>query len=347
MSVSTVSLTKEHYLNTLSGIWFVMLFAMAALYLAQMPLFQRLEISPLIIAIVLGMLYSNVLKNKFPEEWTVGITFSAKIILRLAIVLYGFKLTFQQLLAVGTAGLVVSVIMVISTFFIGTWAAIKWFKLDQQTAFLTAAGASICGAAAVLATEPVVKAEPHKSAIAVSTVVLFGTISMFLYPFLYHNGLLANMDLRAYGIYVGATIHEVAHVVGAGISCGMEACHNSVIVKMARVILLAPFLLALGWYLSRHSGDNRHTQWVIPWFAVGFIAVTAVNSLQLLPQYVVATINDIDAFMLTMAMAALGLGTQFSKFKQVGMKPIYVALIMFLWLLVGGYAVTMSITAVM
>ena len=340
--------SKENRKNTLNGIWFVALFAMSAIYLRkEFQIFQDLEISPLIIAIVLGMIYSNFLKNHYPESWTPGITFSTKLILRGAIILYGFRLTFQQILAVGVSGLTVDLIMVVSTFFIGSFVAIKLLKLDKQTSFLTASGASICGAAAVLATEPVVKAEAHKSAIAVSTVVLFGTISMFLYPILFKTGLLPYMDLPTYGIYVGATVHEVAHVVGAGVACGMVSCDTSVIIKMGRVIMLVPFLLILGWYLAKSSaiGEKGSAKLVIPWFAIGFIVVAGFNSLQLLPAEIVKSIIFIDDLMLAMAMAALGLSTNFAKFKEVGMKPIYAALTMFLWLLFGGYFITMGITS--
>jgi uncharacterized integral membrane protein (TIGR00698 family) len=341
-----ISDKKENFMNTLNGIWFVALFALTAMYLAQFPLFKNLEISPLIIAIVLGMIYSNLVKQQFPTEWTTGIIFSAKLILRAAIVLYGFRVTFQQIVAIGTEALVVDFIMVVSTFLLGSIVAIKFLKLDKPTAFLTASGASICGAAAVLATEPVVKAEAHKSAIAVSTVVLFGTISMFLYPVLYKSGLLGNMNIAAYGIYVGATVHEVAHVVGAGVSCGMEACDTSVIVKMARVILLVPFLLILGWYLTQSTTttDQSRAKLVVPWFAIGFLFVAGFNSLQLLPHSMVDSINQIDGFLLAMAMAALGINTNFAKFKEVGMTPIYAAFIMFIWLVIGGYFITMGIT---
>jgi len=344
--------SKDSWKNTLNGIWFVALFAMSAIYLKkEFQIFQDFSISPLIIAIVLGMLYSNFLKKGFPEQWTPGITFSAKLILRAAIILYGFRLTFQQIVAVGIPGLMVDLIMVVSTFLIGSIVAIKLLKLDWQTSFLTASGASICGAAAVLATEPVVKAEAHKSAIAVSTVVLFGTISMFLYPILFNSGFLPSlgMDLATYGIYVGATVHEVAHVVGAGVSCGMVSCDTSVIIKMGRVILLVPFLIILGWYLAKMSADGEKgtAKLVIPWFAIGFLIVAGFNSLHLLPETVVKTIIFIDDLMLAMAMAALGLSTDFAKFKEVGMKPIYAALVMFLWLLVGGYFITIGITSLL
>ncbi len=337
-----MAFSKENRANTLSGILFVALFAMAATYLAGFKFFKELGISPLIIGIVIGMFYANTLRNRLPAEWVPGIIFSTKTLLRAAIVFYGFRLTFQNIAEVGLAGIMVSTIMVASTFVLGYYVGVKFLKLDRDTSILTSAGSSICGAAAVLATEPVVEAEAYKSAIAVSTVVLFGTIAMFLYPFLYKSGIV-HFDPKQMGIYIGGTVHEVAHVVAAGNAVGAVTAQNAVIVKMIRVMLIAPFLLILGFWLAKSAvgkAAGTKTKITIPWFAVLFIAVAGFNSLNLLPQNVVSTINDLDTFALTMAMSALGMETNFNKFKGVGLKPIYLALILFIWLLVGGYVVT-------
>ncbi len=337
-----MAFSKENRANTLSGILFVALFAMAATYLAQFSIFKDLGISPLILGILLGMFYANTLRNKLPKEWVPGIIFSTKTLLRTAIVFYGFRLTFQNIAEVGFSGIMVSTIMVASTFIIAYLVGTKFLKLDKETTILTGAGSSICGAAAVLATEPVIKAEAYKSAIAVATVVLFGTIAMFLYPFLYKSGILGFSPKEA-GIYIGGTVHEVAHVVAAGNAIGTETAKNAIIVKMIRVMLIAPFLLILGYWLAKSASSKvkgEKTKVSVPWFAVLFIAVAGFNSLHLLPQNIVTTINELDTFALTMAMSALGMETNINKFKGVGMKPIYLALILFIWLIVGGYAVT-------
>jgi len=294
------------------------------------------------VGIILGMVYGNTLRGSFPKTWDPGVAFSAKKILRLAIILYGFRITFQEIGDVGATGLMVAVVMLTSTFFLGTWFGTKILKLDRDTSILTAAGSSICGAAAVLATEPVLKAEPQKSATAVSTVVLFGTISMFLYPMLYGLGVY-DMVPAEYGVYVGGSVHEVAQVVAAG-GAIPGAPDNAVIVKMTRVMLLAPTLILLGLYVSRteskNAGKGSAVKLVIPWFAVGFIAVAGFNSLDLLPESVVRWIILIDTFLLTMAMTALGMETNLKKMKEVGLKPFYVALVMFFWLVIGGFLVT-------
>ncbi|WP_297433989.1 YeiH family protein [Sulfurimonas sp.] len=331
--------TKENRTNTLSGILFVALFSMSATYLADFAIFKHLAISPLIIGIVLGIVYANTLRNKLPQEWVPGIIFSTKTLLRAGIILYGFRLTFQSIEAVGISGIFTSVTIVTLTFIIGYIVGTKFLKMDRDTTILVTAGSSICGAAAVLATEPVLKGEPYKTAIAVSTVIIFGTIAMFLYPFLYRMGYIP-LTPQEMGIYIGGTIHEVAHVVAAGNAVGAETAKTAVIVKMIRVMMIAPFLLVLGFWLAKTSKDVSNKQKakiVIPWFAVFFMVVAGFNSLNLLPLHVVGSINSIDTFLLTMAMSALGMETSIDKFKKAGMKPIYLASILFLWLIFGGF----------
>ncbi|MDQ1263232.1 MAG: hypothetical protein QG559_233 [Campylobacterota bacterium] len=343
--------SQKNRKGTLSGILFVAIFASAATMIADLSFIKSLGISPLVIGIVIGIFYANTLNNKTPKEWSGGITFSAKKILRFAIVFYGFRITFQQIAEVGVEGFLVSLIMLSSTFILGTWIGQRFFKMDRDTSMLSASGASVCGAAAVLATEPVLKAEEHKAAIAVSMVVLFGTIAMFIYPLLYNMGVF-DMSAKEFGIYVGGTIHEVAQVVAVPASvpnASAEMANSAVIVKMTRVIMIAPMLILLGIYLSlsakKSGGEAGGVKLVIPWFAVYFIGMAGFNSLGIVPQNIVDIINQIDTFLLTMAMTALGIGTVFSKFKGLGLAPIYSAGVMFLWLMVGGYFITKWVVA--
>lgn len=356
--------------DTFSGIFLVAVFATAATLIADISFVKHMGISPLVVGIVLGIVFANTLHNRIPSAWEGGITFSGKKILRFAIVFYGFRITFQQIEQVGLEGFLVSLIMLASTFVIGTYLGQKFFKLDRDTSMLTASGASVCGAAAVLATEPVLKGEEYKTAIAVSMVVLFGTISMFLYPVLYAaiiapaTGFL-HMDPTTFGMYVGGTIHEVAQVVAVPASipgASADMANTAVIVKMTRVILIAPMLIVLGIYLSytaKKSGTaGGGVKLVIPWFAVYFVGMAGINSLILgftdahsgeaiaaTITSAIANINIIDTFLLTMAMTALGMGTRFAKFKGLGLAPIYAAGAMFLWLVIGGFVITKWIVA--
>ena len=344
--------SEENRKGTISGVVFVAIFAAAATMISDIEFVKALGISPLVIGIVMGIFYANTLHNNTPAEWAMGITFSGKKILRFAIVFYGFRITFQQIAEVGIEGFMVSLIMLSTTFILGTWAGFKFFGMEKDTSMLISSGASVCGAAAVLATEPVLKAEEHKTAIAVSMVVLFGTISMFLYPVLYSaiiepaTGFL-HMTPKEFGIYVGGTIHEVAQVVAVPASvpgAPDDMANSAVIVKMTRVIMIAPMLIVLGIYLSysakKTGGESSAVKLVIPWFAVYFVGMAGFNSLQLVPLNIVDIINEIDTFLLTMAMTALGMGTRFAKFKGLGLAPVYTAGLLFVWLVIGGFIVT-------
>ena len=324
------------------GIVIVLIISVFVTFLSEFSFFKDLAISPLIIGILFGMLYANSIKKYFPQSFDKGIAFCTKTLLRTGIVLYGFRLTFQNLEEVGILGVLTAFLIVSSTFIIGYFFGTKVLKLDREITILTSAGSAICGAAAVLATESVLKSSAYKSAIAVSTVVVFGTIAMFLYPFLFKLGIL-NLSDSNMGIYIGATLHEVAHAVGAGEALGENVSSNAVIVKMIRVMMLAPFLIILSIWLLKTAVnstiDNKDTKAkiIIPWFALMFIVVVAFNSFDLLSLQIVESINYLDSFILTVAMTALGMQTSFDKFKNVGLKSIYLASVLFLWLIFAGY----------
>ena len=331
--------------NVLHGILLIVLFSFSAFYIAEFQFIKNLSLSPLIVGIILGMLYANSLRNRLPETWVPGIKFCSKQVLRAGIVLYGFRLTFQSVIAIGASAILIDVIIVTCTILLGILVG-KLLKMDNDLALLTATGSAICGAAAVLGAEPVVKSEPHKTAVAVSTVVIFGTLSMFIYPILYRAGVF-DLTPEQMGLYTGSTLHEVAHVVGAGNAMGKEISDSAIIVKMIRVMLLAPVLLIMSFALARRAvkavkGDKNTTiaqrgKITIPWIAFGFLAIIGFNSFDWLPVPVVDGINSLDTFMLTMAMTALGAETNFEKFKQAGAKPFLLAAILYIWLLGGGY----------
>lgn len=349
--------SKENRANTIHGILLIALFSFAAFYIAEIPFVKSLSFSPLIVGIILGMLYANSLRNKLPETWVPGIKFCTKQILRAGIVLYGFRLTLTQVAAVGLPAVVIDTIIVAGTIFLGVWLG-KLLKMDKDTSLMTATGSAICGAAAVLGAEPVVKCEGHKTAIAVSTVVIFGTISMFLYPILYRAGMLDALGDTGVAIYTGSTLHEVAHVAGAGNAMDptdtLGIAGTATITKMIRVMMLAPVLVIMSFALAGHKkaategGTTQKSKITIPWFAFGFIGIICLNSLL---QYLFGVdsvkeiplngaIEYIDTFMLTMAMTALGTDTSMEKFKQAGAKPFLLAGLLYIWLLGGGYLLT-------
>jgi uncharacterized integral membrane protein (TIGR00698 family) len=328
----------------LNGILFVALFTAAVTQLAALPFISNLGLSPLIVGIVAGAIYGNALRDGMPESWASGVNFSARKLLRIAVGFFGLRVSLQEIAQVGLPGLTVSVLVVVSTLAIGTWAGMKLMKLDRDTALLTAAGSAICGAAAVLAFESTLQSEPHKSAMAVGSVVLFGTLSMFLYPLALHLGWL-HLDTLGVGLFFGGTIHEVAQVVGAASNVGPEATHIATIVKMTRVMLLVPVLLVIGMWVNRSRGaaDGTKHKLAIPWFALGFLALVIVNSLHVLPDTATHTLNSLDTFALTMAMTALGIETRIAQIRQAGPRALVTGAIVYAWLIGGGLAITMGV----
>lgn len=332
---------QERKAGILHGVLFMALFACAAFFIGEAQFLKAISFSPLIIGIILGMIYANSLRNHLPETWTPGIQYCSKRVLRLGIILYGFRLTFQQVVEVGLPGITVDCIIVAVTIMGGVMVG-KWLKMDRDIALLTSIGSGICGAAAVLGAEATLRTKPYKTAVAVATVVIFGTLSMFLYPIGYQTGII-DLTPEQMGIFSGSTLHEVAHAVGAGEAIGGVTASTSIIVKMIRVMLLVPVLLILGWWAaakmrkSPAAAEGEKGKVAVPWFAFGFLLVIGFNSLNLLPEVVVGWINQFDTFLLTMAMAALGAETSFDKFKKAGVKPFLLAAILYVWLLVGGY----------
>lgn len=331
---------SEKRSSMLHGVLLIALFSCAAFYIGEMNFVKNLSLSPMIVGIILGMLYANSLRNNLPETWVPGIHFCSKRILRIGIILYGFKLTFQDVLAVGLPAIFIDIIVVAVTILGGILIG-RMLKMDRGIALLTSIGSGICGAAAILGAESTIQTKPYKTAVAVSTVVIFGTISMFLYPILYNNGTFV-LSPQEMGIFTGATLHEVAHTVGAGNAMSDQISNVAIIVKMIRVMMLVPVLLIVSFSVARaavkngvKTGGSRKI--TIPWFAIGFLAVIGFNSFDLLPESLVNIINTLDTFLLTMAMTALGAETSIEKFKKAGFKPFALASILYVWLVVGGY----------
>ena len=240
---------------------------------------------------------------------------------------------------VGIPAIVIDAIVVGVTIGLGIIIG-KLLKMDRSIALLTSCGSAICGAAAVMGVDGAIRPKPYKTAVAVATVVIFGTLSMFLYPILYRCGIF-NLSPDEMGIFTGSTIHEVAHVVGAGNAMGAAVSNTAIIVKMIRVMMLVPVLLVVAFFVVRgvrsRGGGAQKSTITIPWFALLFLVVIGFNSLSLLPSNAVSLINTFDTFLLTMAMTALGAETSIDKFKKAGFKPFVLAAVLYGWLIVGGY----------
>lgn len=338
-------------LELLPGLAVAAAVAAAAIALGRLDWLRTHGISALVLAIVLGMLVGNTVYPRMGAWAGLGANFAKNTLLRLGIILYGLRLTFQDIAHVGLGGVLIDALVVCTTFGLACWLGTRVFGIDRKTAILIGAGSSICGAAAVLATEPVVRARAEQVAVAVATVVVFGTVAIFVYPSLYRLNLaypLLPVSPTAYGLYVGSTIHEVAQVVAAGNAVDHDAADTAVITKMVRVMMLAPFLIVLSWWLTRTGAEAtqarpRRGRVAIPWFALGFVAVAGINSLAILPAPLVELALELDMVLLAMAMGALGLTTHVSALRTAGVRPLALAALLFAWLMGGGLAINAAV----
>jgi uncharacterized integral membrane protein (TIGR00698 family) len=318
---------------TLPGLALTGAIAAGAFALRQIPgvgLF-----SPLILATVFGMLVHNLLGT--PAIAKAGVTFSLKRILRLGIILLGFQLMLSQVVAVGITGIAIILVTLVATFLF-TKAMGRVIGVDPKLAELIGAGTSICGASAVIATNTVTEGSDADVAYAVACVTVFGSMAMLLYPLLPE---LLHLSPRDFGLWSGASIHEIAQVVAAAFQDGQVAGQFGTVAKLTRVMMLAPLVIGLGFFAARKArgqGGERKAP-PMPWFVLGFIAVMLLNSVITVAPAEKTQIVNLTNFLLSMALAAMGLATDFAKLKREGLKPL--ALAACAWIFIAGFSLAL------
>jgi uncharacterized integral membrane protein (TIGR00698 family) len=279
----------------------------------------------MIVAVVLGIAVHNTIGT--PAGAKPGVTFAVRRLLRLGIVLLGLQLTAAHLIEVGATGIAVIALVLVATFAITVWLG-RLLGVEPKLAELIAAGTSICGASAVVATNTVTDAPDEDVTYAVACVTLFGSIAMLAYPLL--PGLLG-LAPRSYGLWAGASIHEVAQVVAAAFQGGGQAGELGTVAKLSRVMLLAPTVIALGLLATRRRarGEQGATRAKapVPWFVLGFVAMVGVNSFVGVPAEARAVLAVATTVLLSMALAALGLETDVRKLRAKGAKPLLLGLL--------------------
>ena len=276
----------------------------------------------MILAIIIGIAFHNIVGT--PRRAKEGVAFSLRRILRFAIILLGFQLTAQQIVEVGPVGFAIIAASLVATFAFTTWLG-HVMGVDRKLTQLIAAGTSICGASAVIATNTVTKGHDEDVAYAVACVTIFGSIAMFTYPLL---PAVLHLDPHAFGLWSGASIHEIAQVVAASFQDGQASGEFGTIAKLSRVMLLAPVVITLGLMAARHKSHHHHGAASVsgkapmPWFLVGFIALVGLNSLVVLPPDLKSVIVPVTTFLLSVSLAAMGLETDILKLRAKGLKPL-------------------------
>jgi uncharacterized integral membrane protein (TIGR00698 family) len=292
--------------------------AAAAMLLRFVP--GTAAISSMVVAFILGMVLSGPLGGL--AIMSPGTRLAAKTLLRFGVALLGFQLTVYQLADLGVRTLLIVVVVLIATFLFTKWIG-RVLGVDRALTELIAAGTSVCGASAIIATNAVTKAPDQDVGYAVACVSLFGTLAMIVYPLLFTA---FHFDIRTYGLWAGSSVHEVAQVVAAAFQADPSAGHIAVPVKLARVALLAPLVFTLGSLRFRRDGlaGGAGFPWlqVFPLFMVAFIVLVLLNSAITIPGAWRGWIVQTTTFLLTMSLAAIGLETSVRHLRHMGLRPI-------------------------
>jgi len=303
------------------------------------------KLSPLLWASILGMGIGNVIGADGKKRLGAGVGFAKSRLLRAGIVLYGFKLTVQQIASIGIAGVLADLFTISSTMFLAITVGVRGLGLAPSLASLIGVGAAICGCTAAAAAQPVVDGEDYETAAAVGTVVFCGTLAMFLYPALFKLVPFLNADHRLMGIFTGSTVHELAGVVAASTAMPADVAAVAVVTKLVRVALLAPMLVLMStfpalWGKGGSNGDSgssgdgtKVVKPPLPYFALGFLGAAVLNSLVTLDRGLVKVSVKASALCLAMAMSALGLEADLAKIRALGSKPLLLAAGLWAWLL--------------
>lgn len=330
------------------GVAFAAALAAAALWMAG-GLGEPLSRNPVLVAMLLGLVLGNTLDC--PASLRPGLDFTKRYLLRLAVILVGFRITLVLLIDLGWMPLFVAATELLLVLGLLRWVAHRVFKLDRELALLIAVGSAVCGAAAILAVAAVVRAKEQHAGAAIALITVSGTVALLLYPVAFLGGGLPALDEALYGVFVGASIYELAQVYGAAFAVSEGALNTATLVKLSKVLMLLPLLLVLGLWRRRQAAQAKAPPTPWPWFIAAFVAVMLLNSAITLHPQARRLILELDQFLFMMVMVALGLSTRLSLLRDVatthaGWRVLGVACVGLLLSSGIAYALLMGVSSV-
>ena len=288
---------------------------------AQVSRFDHPYIEGLVIAILLGVLI-RAFWTPGPA-WKAGISFSAKTLLEIAVVLLGASLSAGTVAALGPI-LLIGIATIVAVAIAASYAICRTLGLPQRMAILVACGNSICGNSAIAAVAPIIGAKPDEVASSIAFTAVLGVIVVLGLPLLVP---ILSMSLTQYGVLAGLTVYAVPQVLAATLPIGALANQVGTVVKLVRVLMLGPVVLGLSLFAGglRDEAAGARSGWpplreLVPWFIVGFLLLALVRSLGLIPQELVGPLRTIAAVLTTISMAALGLGVDVRTVAKAGLR---------------------------
>ncbi|RWZ52351.1 putative sulfate exporter family transporter [Halobacillus fulvus] len=308
------------YRPLLAGMGFTALIASLGYALALLPVFNKT--GPLAAAILLAVLYRHFFG--YPEEIRSGVQFSAKKLLRLAIILFGLRLNMGVILNEGIPLLLRDLFVIL--FAIGCMILLaRLFNSDGSLSLLLGIGTGVCGASAIAAVSPILKVKEEDTAISAGLISIVGTLFAILYTVIRP---ILPLEAEAYGMWVGISLHEVAHVALAGAPAGENGLGMALLGKLGRVFLLVPLSLILVWIMTRKKQEQAESNIAFPWFLVGFIIMSLVGSYMIdIPAGVMDGISSLTSFLLTMAMVGLGVNVSLKQLRSKALKPLILLIV--------------------
>lgn len=296
------------------GILFTFAIAFAGMQLAKLPVLAR--VGAMITAILIAIVYRQLFG--YPDAIRPGIQFSAKVLLRLAIVLFGVRLDLALILHQGL-GLLARDMGTVAGAILVTLLVARWLKADRDLSLMLGVGTGVCGAAAIAAVSPLIKAREEDTAIAVGIIALTGTVFTIVYTLL--RPLLPLTALQ-YGTWAGVSLHEIAHVVAGAAPAGQDALALALLAKLGRVLLLIPLCFIIIYWMRSRASSQGSARIEFPWFLVGFIAASVIRSYLPIPKAWLDAVTTLSTFLLTSAMVGLGLNVSLQALRAKALKPL-------------------------
>ncbi|WP_431284027.1 YeiH family protein [Humitalea sp. 24SJ18S-53] len=290
-------------------------FAIAAVAIVIRRASGLAALNPVVVALVIGIAVRAAMGA--PAAWRPGIAYAVRPVLRFAIVLLGLQVTLTELLGIGAPALALAFVVVAATLPFTMWLG-RVMGVDHTLSLLIGTGTAICGASAIVAANQVAKGRDEDVAYALAVITLCGTAALLIWPMLAAP---LGLSPLGYGIWAGASIHEVVQAVGAAAAGGTEAAQSGTVMKLARVFLLAPAVLVLGWWVAR-GGTAGDAKVATPWFAFGFLGLVLLGSTGLLPPEAREASRAVVPWLLAASVAGLGLSTDLRALRARGAAPL-------------------------
>jgi uncharacterized integral membrane protein (TIGR00698 family) len=309
---------SDRFRNLAPGIGVALVVAAAATFLSE-----HYTAPVMLYALLLGMSFNFLIET---ERTRSGIEFASKGLLRIGVALLGMRIGWAQITALGWEPVAMVVTLVAVTILVSV-ALARAMGFNPLLGFLTGGATAICGASAALALSAALPPNEKKEQATLFTVIgvsAFSTLAMIVYPMIAHW---AGLDNRQAGVFIGATIHDVAQVVGAGYAISPEAGDTATIVKLLRVAMLLPVILVAGQITRNRAGPGTSRPPLLPWFVVAFVALIIVNSLVTVPKGLSNGVNDLSRWCLVTSITAIGMKTRLGELIKVGLRPVILMLI--------------------